>query len=291
MATESDLHSDAIRLLKEQDWFRGFRAMVTLTAPPDNITDLQMAWLAYGFMARLAASAAITQASPPQQRELALCGKAIFHHLRDASPGLEVMREWLDRRIEMGTASDMRRAIRNAVSAAASASVLRSKEVTKNNVWYARETLRMTMHTELTREEREYLAPLVRSCLGNPWQPRPTRKYSPQIVALASGVYQSCEPLQPLDPVRLAILADAVDEEGHDEEICQALRGWYPCLSCSSFQVVYCEETDTYSKEKSDCAICRDTPRRQWPVYPGFWPVEEILRSEAPSAPSQEEQR
>ena len=82
---------------------------------------------------------------------------------------------------------------------------------------------------EKERQERTLLSNLLRDIFGNPYRPvtlAPSWQ-TPQVVALAQAAYDQREmPSGTLDPVRLAVLADALEEAGcTDAEVLGHLHG------------------------------------------------------------------
>jgi hypothetical protein len=78
-------------------------------------------------------------------------------------------------------------------------------------------------------QERRSECHLVREVFGNPFRPvslSPTWR-TPQVVALAQADYEQRElPAGTLDPARLAVLADALEEAGCDQaDLLGHLRG------------------------------------------------------------------
>lgn len=80
----------------------------------------------------------------------------------------------------------------------------------------------------------EFIADLLRDMVDNPYAPVTlTKPPSRQAFSLARAAYEDRRPDWSLDPVRLAILADALEEEGCDcEELLQSLRGYSWPTSC-----------------------------------------------------------
>jgi hypothetical protein len=77
--------------------------------------------------------------------------------------------------------------------------------------------------------ERQHQARAVQCIFGNPFRPAsaPAACRAPQVVALARGAYDDrLLPAGSLDPARLAVLADALEEAGCDQaDILNHLRG------------------------------------------------------------------
>jgi hypothetical protein len=78
-----------------------------------------------------------------------------------------------------------------------------------------------------TAEEERVQAALLRDIVGNPFRPTPPLAASLRVIAvlLAHAAYEERElPSGHLDPVRLAVLADALEEGGADAELIGHLR-------------------------------------------------------------------
>jgi len=100
-----------------------------------------------------------------------------------------------------------------------------------------------------------HVADLLREIVGNPF--RPAARWEPhqnllsrgwwvrQIEALAHAAYDLRQPDGTLDPARLAVLSDALEEAGcTDEALLRHLRGWEPCHSHDPVRA---------------CDVCHDT--------------------------------
>jgi hypothetical protein len=82
---------------------------------------------------------------------------------------------------------------------------------------------------DMSKDEQRAVVPFLRDIIGNPFRPvtiTPAGK-TPQVVALAQAAYEERElPSGHLDPTRLAVLADALEEAGCDQAaILKHLRG------------------------------------------------------------------
>jgi hypothetical protein len=87
----------------------------------------------------------------------------------------------------------------------------------------------MMVAERLRAKERSTQAALVRDVLGNTFRPVAVNPawLSPAVVAVARAAYEERQlPAGTLDPARLAVLADALEESGcTDESILGHLRG------------------------------------------------------------------
>ena len=91
-------------------------------------------------------------------------------------------------------------------------------------------TLELTQHqVEIQKNLRAWeTKPLLREVYGNPYRPVPLPPHwrTPDVAALACAAYDDgVMPKGELDPVRLAILGDALEEAGAGGEVLDHLRG------------------------------------------------------------------
>lgn len=146
-------------------------------------------------------------------------------------------------------------------------------------------------------------ADLLRDIVGNPFSPisliKPVSDSSIMLDAAYGGIHHFpfsedarriarsayCERNEDgsLDPVRLAILADALEESGCDcEELLRSLRGWKVCPHCGGDGF----RTHTYgesSNEMSGATVtqsCDRWHRITHPRYRGQWALDLVLGKE-----------
>ena len=81
-------------------------------------------------------------------------------------------------------------------------------------------------------------ARLLHEIVGNPFRPvtiprHATPWLTPTVLSLAQAAYDERQPDGTLDPERLAVLSDALEEAGCDEAaLLRHLRGWERCQRC-----------------------------------------------------------
>lgn len=127
------------------------------------------------------------------------------------------------------------------------------------------------------------LADLAREVIGDPWWPPVTMAaglLSGPALSLAQAAYEELSPGGTLDPVRLSILADALEEAGCTEErLLRHLRSEELCIGCSL------DDADDryYGGGGGWCAMCdQSTPELCWmplraPHVQGCWAVDLVL--------------
>lgn len=85
-------------------------------------------------------------------------------------------------------------------------------------------------------DDSPHLAEMVRCVFGNPFQPTTLDQacWTPTVESLAHGVYDDPDlPSGSLDPVRLSVLADALEDAGClHEELIRHCRDYRLCLRC-----------------------------------------------------------
>jgi hypothetical protein len=202
---------------------------------------------------------------PSQERKLRLfacaCARSVWHHLDDerSRKAVEVAERFADGQAATAQAVAAGRAALEAsrssafdtpqaLAAGAAAATLRAfvtgEEVASGHL-AARVGARRAAHAANTGRgvftrsgewgpdewdpaERE-MVPLLRDIIGNPFRPATITPAwrTPQVVALARAAYDQRElPWGQLDPTRLAVLADALEEVGcTDQAILDHLRG------------------------------------------------------------------
>lgn len=126
-------------------------------------------------------------------------------------------------------------------------------------------------------------AALLREVVGNPWRPvyLPTRRLwlTPTALSLASAAYEARQGLVSLDPYRLAVLADALEEAG-----CPPLA---ECPHCGGRGWRYVQRADGPDWEWCDRCEGGGTPhpllahlRSPGPHCLGCWALDLILGKE-----------
>lgn len=100
---------------------------------------------------------------------------------------------------------------------------------------------------------------------------KPVPWLTPEIFNLAGAIYAEVQPDYSLDPVRLNILADALEESGCTYiALLDALRGKEKCLWCPAS-----------AEQQEQCEFCGDTQLLPpIPLWRGFWPVDWVLADE-----------
>ena len=173
---------------------------------------------------------------------------------------------------------------------------------TSNNIKYGlRDTLQLIQGNTGSFYRQEEVANLIREVIGNPFQPvslpwvricgcvgmckeacltpMGCTWLTPQALALAQAAYSEKLDNRTLDPVRLAILADALEEAGCTEEvILQHLRTQVVCNTCER-NVTHLIDLDR--KQYGGCLWCRSFDTRlAGPHVKGCWVLDLLLEKE-----------
>ena len=163
-------------------------------------------------------------------------------------------------------------------------------------------------------EAHSRFAPLLRDIIGNPFRPVEsprskacqcsngwrdelgysrqdvcprcwgTRKFTapwltPTVLSLAQAAYEERQADGTIDPIRLMILADALEEAGCDDEIIlDHLRGLYGCDLCEGVMVIYETEALTSRRQCPKCSGDGLLPPP--PHFRGCWAVDLVLGKE-----------
>ena len=140
-------------------------------------------------------------------------------------------------------------------------------------------------------------AALLREVVGNPFRPVTLPYYSarfakpvqyspnypvrldedarcpwltPTVLSLAQGAYEERLPDGTLEPARLAVLSDALEEAGCDNEpLLRHLRGWRPCKACP--------RENHKHRAKCVCNWNGGYVYEPGPHYRGCWAVDLVL--------------
>lgn len=141
--------------------------------------------------------------------------------------------------------------------------------------WAAANTAEMAaVLVAIQATARDKQADFLRDTVGNPFRPATLRAasgalphwYTANALDLALAAYDRRLPGGALDPFRLALLADALEEAGcADRAVLNHLRGLAPC-----------------AHDAGPCDDCGGTGWRPSPVprYRGFWPLDLVLGRE-----------
>jgi hypothetical protein len=125
---------------------------------------------------------------------------------------------------------------------------------------------------EEQHNNRKYAAHLLRDLVGNPFRPvewrwDPKRLHSSghhwTIINLAHTAYDQRDPVTGyLDPVRLSILADALEEDGcADQTLLHHLRGWDLCPMCLGKGICTDPLKGSDLVRMWSCQMCVSSPR------------------------------